>query len=64
MVRDQHIANIVLRLQILQQVHYLRPDRNIQRRHRFVQHNHFRVERQSAGDRQPLPLPAAEFVRV
>jgi hypothetical protein len=48
----------------LQQVEHLRPHRHIQRRHRLVGHHQARVERQGAGDADPLALAAAEGVRV
>ena len=63
-VGNQQVADIVLLLQILQQVHHLRPDGHIQRRHRLVQHNQLGVGHQRRGYGDALPLPAAELVRV
>ena len=46
-----------------EQVRELRLRRGVERRERLVEHDHRRVGRERAGDRDPLPLPAAELVR-
>ena len=63
-VRDQQVGDIVLRLDVLQQVHHLRADRHVQRRDRFVQHDQPRPRGQRAGERDALALSAAELVRI
>ena len=37
-------------------------DRNIESRHRLVENDEPRISRQRPRDRQPLALPAAEFM--
>ena len=51
------------RLQCLEQREHLRLDRDVERRHRLVGHQHVGVERQRARNADPLPLPAGEFMR-
>ena len=63
-VGNQQVTQLVAGLQLLQQVQYLRPDGHIQRRHRLVQHNQTRPGGQRPRNRNPLPLPAAELVRI
>ena len=46
-----------------EQVHHLRLDRDVQGRHRLVEHDQRRVQRQRARDADPLPLAAGELVR-
>ena len=46
------------------QVHDLSLDRDIQCRYRFVGDDEFRIDSESAGDADPLPLAAGKFVRV
>ena len=52
------------RLQVLQQVDDLRLDRDVQRRDRLVADDEVRVQRERAGDADPLALAAGELVRV
>ena len=52
------------RLQLQQQLHDLRLNRDVQRRHGFVGDDERRVERQRARDADALPLAAAELVRI
>jgi hypothetical protein len=51
-------------LQILQQVHNLRLDRNIESAHWLIADQQPRIKRQGAGDANPLPLSPAKFVRI
>ncbi len=44
-------------------VEHLRLDRDVERRHRFVGHQHLRVERQRARNSDPLALSAGKFMR-
>jgi hypothetical protein len=61
-VANEQIADPQRLLQLLQLVHDLRPDGNIQRRNRLVQHNEAGIGRQRSRYRDPLALPAAELV--
>ena len=49
-VRDEQVGDAETLLQVLQQVHHLRPDRHVERRHRFVGDDQPRLGRQRAGD--------------
>ncbi len=51
-------------LNILKQIHNLRLYTDIQRGHRFIRHDEARIHRQRARDTDPLPLSAAELVRI
>ena len=51
-------------LQVEQQLHHLRLNRHVERRHRLVGNHECRVERERAGDADALPLTAAELVRI
>ena len=63
-VGDEQIGEIELLLQLLQQVQHLSLDRDIQRRDRLVADDQFRVQRQRAGDPDPLALAAAKCVGI
>ena len=43
-MRDKEIRQIKLILQPLQQIEYLRPHRDIERRHRFVENDKFWID--------------------
>ena len=62
-VGDEEITDAKLPLQILQQIHDLGPDGDIQGRYRFVQNDQLGVERQGPGNGNALPLSAAKFMR-
>ena len=49
-------------LQVLEQVDDAGLDRHVERRHRLVEHDQRRVERQRAGDADALALAAGELV--
>ena len=51
-------------LELLHQVDDLRLDRDVERRHGLVADEEVRVERERAGEADPLPLAAGELVRV
>ena len=51
-------------LQILEQVQDLRLHGDVERRDGLVADQHARLERQRAGDAEPLPLPAGEGMRI
>ncbi|MNO72767.1 hypothetical protein D3C76_637210 [compost metagenome] len=61
---NEDIGKLELGLQILEQIEDLGLNRHIQRRYRLVAHNELRLHRQRPGNADPLPLPAAEFVRM
>src|SRR5438094_3330313 len=62
-MRNEQIADAELLLEILQQIHNLGTDRDIERRHGLVEDNKARVQRQGPRDSDALPLAATEFVR-
>ncbi len=53
--RDAHLA-----LQVEHQIDNLRPNGDIQGRHRLVGYHHLRIQRQRAGNADPLPLAAGK----
>ncbi len=63
-VRDEQVGQAELLLQVLQQVDDAGLDRHVQRRHRLVEDQHLRPQRERAGDADALPLAAGELVRV
>ena len=62
-VGHEQVGQLELVLQVVEQVHDLRLDRDVERGHRLVQHDHPRLERQSARDADALALAAGELVR-
>src|SRR6266705_263057 len=62
-MRNEQIADTELLLEILQQIHNLGPDRDIERRYGLVEDNKARVQRQGPRNGDALPLAATEFVR-
>ena len=63
-VGDEDEAQVELVLELVEQVEHLRLDRHVERRHRLVEHDHLRTERQRPGDADALALTAGELVRV
>ncbi len=63
-VRDDHVRETELVLEVVQQVHHLRLDRHVQRRHRLVGDDQLRFERERPRDADALALPARELVRI
>src|SRR5436309_2502074 len=63
-MRDEQICQPELLLQVLEQVHDLRLNRYVERRHRLIAHDKLRIERKRPRDADPLALPAREFVRI
>ena len=63
-MRDEHVGQVELVLQVLEQVDDLRLDRDVQRRHRLVGHDQLGPQRERAGDADALALAAGELVRV
>src|SRR3954447_4827360 len=62
-VRDEHVGEVELLLQIRQQVDDLRLDRYVQRRHRLVADHQLRPQREGARHPDPLPLATGEVGR-
>ena len=62
-VRDEHVGQMHLVLELVEQVDDLRLDRDVERGDRLVEHDQLRVDRQRAGDPDPLALAAGELVR-
>src|SRR5215472_8246800 len=63
-MRDKEIGQVELTLQALQQVEYLRADRDIQCRDRLVGDDELGIDGKGASDSYALALPTAELVRV
>ena len=63
-VRDKQVGQAEPFLQLEHQVQDLRLHRHVERRDRFVGDDQPRVERQRAGDADPLALAAAEGMRI
>ncbi|MNI76173.1 hypothetical protein D3C81_2086130 [compost metagenome] len=63
-VRDEHIGQPQILLQIHHQIQYLRPHRDIKGGDRFIGNHHVRVKHQPACDSNTLPLSARKHVRV
>ena len=59
---DEEIRQTEFGLQVFQQVENLGLDGDVQRRHRFVQHQKRGLQSQGSGDGDPLSLPAGELV--
>ena len=63
-VRDEDVGQPEPLLQVAQQVHDLRLDRDVERGHRLVADDEARLDGERAGDADALPLAAGELVRV
>ncbi len=63
-VGDEDVGQVEVVLEVLQQVEDLRLNRDVERRHRLVADDQLRLQRDRAGDADPLPLAARELVRV
>ena len=61
-VGDEQVADAVRALEVLQQVHDLGADRDVEGRDRLVEDDHAGIERERPGDRDPLALAPAELV--
>ncbi len=62
-MRDEEVRQPELLLQLVQEVHDLRLDRDVERRDRLVEHHHPRVQRERTSDADALALAARELVR-
>ena len=63
-VRDHHVGQVELLLEVLEQVDHLGLDGDVERGDRLVGHDQLRLERERAGDADALALAAGELVRV
>ena len=63
-VGDEHVRQPQPGAQVDQQAHDLGLDADVERRHRFVEHEQRRRDRQGSGDADALALAARELVRV
>ena len=61
---NEQQGNACLIAQVLQQVDDLRLHRNVERGNRFIAHDHVRLQRDCAGDADPLALSTGELVRI
>ena len=61
-VRDEHVADAELALQPRQQAQHLVLHRDVERRHRLVEVDELRLDRERPGDRDALTLAARELV--
>ena len=62
-VRDEEIRELELPLEIRKQVDDLSLNRDVERRHRLVEHDEVRVEGERAGKADSLSLSSRELVR-
>ena len=63
-VRDEHIRQPELALQILQQIDHLRLHRYIECRHRFIANDQTGLDRQRPRDTDTLTLTTGKFMRI
>src|SRR6266404_7957342 len=63
-VGDEHIRELQPLLQVHEQIDDLGLDRNVERGNRLVADDEPRLDRQRAGDADPLSLAARELVRI
>ena len=61
---DKEIGQIEFASQVRQKVQYLRLNRNVERRHRFVEDDNARLRRQRAGNPDPLGLTAGKLMWI
>src|SRR4029077_4576398 len=63
-VRDEHVRQSELILQILGQMYDPGPDRHIERGHRLGEDEQPWIQRKRAGNPDPLSLTTGEFVTI
>ena len=63
-MRDEEIRERMGLLQVAQQIDHLRPNRDIERADRLIQHKEARSQRKRASNIDALPLPAGELMRI
>ena len=62
-MRDEQISQTALALQTAEQIKNLCLYGNVQSGSRFIEHNHFRLNRECAGNGNALTLTARKFMR-
>ena len=63
-MRDEHVGQVALALQLAQQIDHLRLEQHVERARRLVQHDEIRLQHHRARDRDALALAAGEFMRI
>src|SRR5258708_20170158 len=63
-MRDEDVSEAELLLQVLEEIEDLGLDGDVERRHRLIEKEQLRLQRQCPGDPDALPLPARKAVRV
>ena len=63
-VGHHQVGQVRLTLKFRQQVEDFRLNRDVQRRGRFIQQQHLRLQNQRPGNRHALALPAGKLVRI
>jgi hypothetical protein len=63
-VGDEEVCELEVGLEVFEQVDDLGLDRDVERRHRLVADDEVRVEREGAGEADPLALTAGKLMRV
>ena len=63
-MRDEHVGEASVLLQVLQKVQDLCLDGNIQRRYRLIADDEFRMKGKRTGDTDSLAASAVQLVRI
>ena len=63
-VRDEHVGEFALALQVAQQIDHLRLEQHVERRGRLVQHDKAGFQHQGAGDGDALALATGKLMGV
>src|SRR3954451_14528758 len=63
-MRNEDVGQAELALQTFEQIDHLSLNRDIERRNRLIANDHLRVQRDTAGDADALPLATRELVRI
>src|SRR5713226_7888092 len=63
-VRDKQICEAEIALELLQEIHDLRADADVESRDGFIGNNKLRPQGERAGDPDALTLASGEFVRI
>src|ERR1700730_12819872 len=63
-VRDEQIGEAEVALELLEKIHDLRADADIESRHRFIGDDELRPQSESASDTNALALASGELVRI
>jgi hypothetical protein len=63
-VGDEKVCEVLFATQLLEQVHDLSLNRNVERRNRLICNNEIRIDCKRAGDADALSLTTGKFVRI